>query len=238
MARAVVPKFSTDMAECDPRHATERDLFAALYDRLPDRLLVGPHREYLAADLAGTVLDLGAGTGAMFPYVDDVADGTLEYHAIEPDPKMRHRAASNAADVDVAVHLRDAGGEELPYADDSFDVVLSSLVFCTIPEFDAALDEVARVLRPGGELRFLEHVRNDGWRARAQDTLTPLWSRAAGGCQLNRETVARFVDHDAFAVLEVERANVGVFPATPIVRGRLRRRQPTNQSLLSSLTGD
>ena len=226
------------MADCDHQHPTKSGLFAALYDRLPDRFLIGPHREYLAADLSGPVLDLGAGTGAMFPYAAEATDGDLEYHAIEPDPKMRHRAAGTAADVDVAVHLRDARGENLPYADDSFDVVFSSLVFCTIPAFDEALDEVARVLRPGGELRFLEHVRNDGWRARVQDVLTPLWARAAGGCQLNRETVARFVGHDAFEVLEVERANVGVFPATPIVRGRLRRRQPTNQSLLSSLTGD
>ena len=226
------------MADCDRRHATESDVFAALYDRLPDRLLVGPHREYLAADLSGTVLDLGAGTGAMIPYADAVADGDLEYHAIEPDSKMRRRAARKAKSAEMQVHLRDARGESLPYADDSFDTVLSSLVFCTIPGVDAALAEVARVLRPGGELRFLEHVRNDGWHARAQDVLTPLWSRAAGGCQLNRETVARFVGHDAFEVLEVERANVGVFPATPIVRGRLRRRQPTNQSLLSSLTGE
>ncbi|MFD1562941.1 class I SAM-dependent methyltransferase [Haloarchaeobius amylolyticus] len=226
------------MADCDPRHTTDSDLFAALYDRLPDRFLVGPHREYLAADLSGRVLDLGAGTGAMVPYVDDVADGDLEYHAIEPDPKMRRRAARKADTADLQVHLRDARGESLPYADDSFDVVLSSLVFCTIPSFETALDEVARVLRPDGELRFLEHVRNDGWRARAQDALTPLWSRAAGGCQLNRETVARFVCHDAFEVLEVERANVGIFPATPIVRGRLRRRQPTDRSLLSTFTSD
>ncbi|MGM0388663.1 MAG: methyltransferase domain-containing protein [Natrinema limicola] len=226
------------MADCDRRHATDSDLFAALYDRLPDRFLIGPHREYLATDLSGPVLDLGAGTGAMIPYVDDVTDGSLEYHAIEPDPKMRRRAARKAETAGVQVHLRDARGESLPYADDSFDTVLSSLVFCTISGFDTALDEVARVLRPGGELRFLEHVRNDGWHARIQDALTPLWSRAAGGCQLNRETVARFVDHDAFEVLDVERANVGVFPATPIVRGRLRRRQPPDRSLLSSLMGN
>src|SRR6056297_3239918 len=223
------------MDDCDSGHAIDSDVLAALYDRLPDRFLVGPHREYLAADLSGNVLDLGAGTGAMFPYVDDVADGDLEYHAIEPDPKMRRRATRKAEAADVQVHLRDARGESLPYADNSFDTVLSSLVFCTIPGFNAALDEVARVLRPGGELRFLEHVRNDGWRARAQDALTPLWSRAAGGCQLNRATVARFVADDAFEVLDVERANVGVFPATPIVRGRLRRRQPPDRSLLSSL---
>ncbi|PGF16852.1 methyltransferase type 11 [Natrinema sp. CBA1119] len=199
--------------------------FAALYDRfMPDRFLIGPHREYLAADLSGRVLDLGAGNGVMIPYVAAAGDD-LEYHAIEPDPNMRRRAAREARGTGLEVHLRGDRAESLPYADDSFDVVLSSLVFCTIADPETALEEVARVLRPGGELRFLEHVRNDGWRARAQDALTPLWERAAGGCQLNRETVERFVGCDAFDVLEIERVSVGVFPVTPIVRGRLQRRR-------------
>ncbi|MBZ6496343.1 class I SAM-dependent methyltransferase [Natrinema longum] len=217
------------MTDCTPRHATgegrfSRPLFTALYDRfMPDRFLIGPHREYLAAGLSGRVLDLGAGNGAMFPYAADAGDD-LEYHAVEPDPTMRQRAVQKAAQTDLRVHLRDARGESLPYAADSFDVVLSGAVFCTIDDPDAALDEVARVLRSGGELRFLEHVRNDGWRARAQDRLTPLWERAAGGCQLNRETIERFVGHDALDVLEIERTGIGLFPATPILRGRLRRR--------------
>lgn len=218
------------MADCDPRRgagegAISHPAFAALSDRLvPDRFLIGPHREYLAADLSGRVLDLGAGSGPMFPYAADLGGDDLAYHAVEPDPNMRRRAAREAKRTDLSVSLRDARGESLPYADDSFDVVLSGLVFCTIGDPDAALEEVARVLRPGGELRFLEHVRNDGWRARAQDRLTPLWERAAAGCQLNRETVARFVGHDAFGVLEIERTGVGIVPVTPVVRGRLRRR--------------
>uniref|UniRef100_A0A7D5KL62 Class I SAM-dependent methyltransferase n=2 Tax=Natrinema halophilum TaxID=1699371 RepID=A0A7D5KL62_9EURY len=191
---------------------------------MPDRFLFGPHREYLAADLSGRVLDLGAGNGAMFPYVADAADDDLEYHAIEPDPHMRRRAVRNANRSGLEVEIRDGRGESIPYGDDSFDVVISGLVFCTIADPDAAMDEVARVLRPGGELRFLEHVRNDGWRARAQDRLNPLWERAAAGCQLNRETIERFVGHDAFDALEIERLEIGLFPATPIVRGRLRRR--------------
>ncbi|QCC59797.1 class I SAM-dependent methyltransferase [Natrinema thermotolerans] len=200
--------------------------FAALYDRcMPDRLLVGPHREYLAADLSGRVLDLGAGTGAMIPYVAAGGDDDLEYHAVEPDPNMRRRAASTADRSALRTQLRDDRAESLPYVDDAFETVISSLVFCTIGDPDRALDEVARVLAPGGELRFLEHVRNDGWRARVQDRLNPIWERAAGGCQLNRETVERFVSHDAFDVLEIERTRVGVLPATPIVRGRLRRRR-------------
>lgn len=199
-------------------------LVAMVYDRVvPDRFLFAPHRRYLAADLSGRVLDVGAGTGANFPYVADDSE-RISYHAIEPDPHMREQAAEKARDVGCAVTLRDARAESLPYPDDHFDVVVASLVFCTVEDPDAALEEVARVLKPGGELRFLEHVRADGWRATGQDLLNPLWSRA-GGCQLTRETVERFVCHDTFAVEEGERVAFGVFPATPIVRGTLWRRR-------------
>ncbi|WP_293030838.1 class I SAM-dependent methyltransferase [Natronococcus sp.] len=195
---------------------------AAVYDTVvPDRLLFRPHRRYLTADLSGRVLDVGAGTGANFPYL---AGADVASHAIEPDPHMRRQAAEKAREVGCDVTLRDARAESLPYDDDSVDVVLASLVFCTIADPDRALEEVARVLRPGGELRFLEHIRADGWRERGQELLNPLWSRAAGGCQLTRDTVERFVCHDAFAVEDLERVGVGIFPATPIVRGTLRRR--------------
>ncbi|RQG99069.1 class I SAM-dependent methyltransferase [Natrarchaeobius oligotrophus] len=203
---------------------TDREIahpaFAAVYDLLPNSLLLRSHREYLARDLSGRVLEIGAGDGAMFPYV---AGEDVEYHAIEPDPHMRRRAVEAARDGDLAVDLRDARAESLPYPDESFDVVLASLVFCTIADPDAALEEAARVLRPGGEFRFLEHVRAGGWRGRGQDLLDPLWTRAAGGCHLNRETVPRFVSHDALAVDELERVRFGVFPVTPFVRGTLRR---------------
>ncbi|MFC4439062.1 MULTISPECIES: class I SAM-dependent methyltransferase [Natrialbaceae] len=200
-------------------------LVAAVYDRVvPDRFLFGPHRRYLTADLSGRVLDVGAGTGANFPYVADGSE-RISYYAIEPDPHMREQAVEKAREAGCSVTLRDARAESLPYPDESFDVVVASLVFCTIADPDAALEEVARVLKPGGELRFLEHVRADGWRATGQDLLNPLWSRAAGGCQLTRETAERFVCHDAFAVEEIERVAFGIFPATPIVRGTVRRRR-------------
>lgn len=220
---------STSESESHRQDEIAHPVFAALYDRLPDDRLLRPHHEYLAADLSGHVLDLGAGTGALFPVVLAAAESSdgdrdLEYHAVEPDPHMRRRAKRRAADLGFAVDLRDGRAESLPYPDDAFDTVLASVVFCTIGDPDAALDEVARVLKPDGEFRFLEHVHADGWRATAQDVLNPLWQRAAGGCQLNRETLERFVGHDAFDALEVERLSIGVFPATPFVRGRLRRR--------------
>lgn len=209
---------------------TESDIshpkFAALYDRIPQRLFLGPHRETLAEQVAGRVLEIGAGNGAMFPYVEaGAASSRLEYHAIEPDPNMRERAVTTARETGLAVDIRDARAESLPYPDDAFDVVISGMVFCTVQDPEGALAEVARVLRPGGEFRFLEHVRADGWRAAGQDLLNPIWTRAAGGCRLNRDTVGLFLGHDAFAVDEVERLAFGVFPATPFVRGTLHKRR-------------
>ncbi len=198
---------------------------ATVYDWIvPERTLFEPQRQYLTADLSGRVLDIGAGTGANFPHVA-LEDEVTEFHAIEPDPYMRRQAAAKARAVDCRVDLRDARAETLPYPDDAFDVVLAGLVFCTIADPETALTEVTRVLKPGGEFRFLEHVHADGWRARGQDLLNPLWERVAGGCQLTRDTVDRFVSHDDLVVEEIERLSVGVFPATPIVRGTLVRRR-------------
>ncbi|WP_121741281.1 class I SAM-dependent methyltransferase [Natronorubrum halophilum] len=209
----------------EENHGISHPVFAALYDLVPQSSLLAPHRESLTRELSGRVLELGCGTGDMFPFVVDGASGDLEYHAIEPDPHMRKRAARTAREAGLEVDLRDARAESLPYPDDSFDVVISGLVFCTVQDPDAALEEVVRVLKPGGEVRFLEHVHADGWRGTGQDLLNPVWKRAAGGCQLTRETVPQFVGHEALAVEEIDRLEIGVFPASPVVRGRLRRRR-------------
>ncbi len=195
---------------------------------LPERFILPSHREYLVSELSGRVLDLGAGTGALFPYFADQQARTdnLDVHAIEPDPHMRRQAQEAADELDLDVTIADGRGELLPYEDRSLDAVIASLVFCTIPDPDAALSEVARVLRPGGEFRFLEHVRADGVMGRVHDTLAPVWHVAAGGCHLNRETGNRFQEDDRFALVEFNRYSS---PFTPLIRGRLRRRtEPLN----------
>ena len=212
-------------ARPEHRHEISHPVFAALYDLGPEPEELAAQRTYLARDLSGRVLELGCGTGDMFPFVVDGASGDLEYHAIEPDPHMRKRAVVAAREAGLAVDLRDARAESLPYPDDSFDVVLAGVVFCTVQDPDAALEEVVRVLKPDGEFRFLEHVGADGWRGSGQRLLDPVWQRVAGGCHLTRETVERFVGHEALAVEEVDRLDVSVFPATPVVRGTLRRRR-------------
>lgn len=193
-------------------------IVARLYDAVmavPERTMLPEHREALAGGLSGHVLEIGAGTGAMFPYYEGV-----DLHAIEPDPHMRAQAAERAAGLGLSVELTDADAESLPYADDSFDAVVASLVFCTIPDHEAALTEVARVLEPGGEFRFLEHVRGDGAVGRAHDLLAPAWHTVAGGCHLNRETGELFRQDDRFEVLEYEQLPGRV---VPMIRGRMRR---------------
>jgi len=198
-------------------------LFAAIYDPVMahvERTILEPHREYLADDLTGVVLDLGAGTGAMFPYFD----GRATVHATEPDPHMRRRARARAEDATSDVELHDAGAADLPFPDDHFDAVVSSMVFCTVGDVVTSLSEVRRVLRPGGEFRFLEHVADDGWRETVQTTVAPVWKRLAGGCHLTRRTASQFASDDAFDVVELDRFELGVTPVRPFVRGRLRRR--------------
>lgn len=203
-------------------------LFAAIYDpvmALPERVSLPPHRRYLVDGLSGRVLDVGAGTGANFPYLAQRAtETTLEVHAVEPDPHMRRRASEAARETGLPVELCDAGAEALPYDDNSFDAALAGIVFCTIPDAEGALDELARVLRPGGELRFLEHVRAGGFEGRLQALVEPVWKRIAGGCHVTRDTVGLFADHEAFDVVEVERVGFGLFPVKPFVRGTLVRR--------------
>jgi ubiquinone/menaquinone biosynthesis C-methylase UbiE len=198
-------------------------VFARMYDpfmQAAERRLFPPHREYLT-DVSGEVLDLGSGTGANFPYFAGREDVRL--HAIEPDSHMLRRARRRAVSVGLEVDLREARAEALPYGDESMDAVVAGIVFCTIPDPEAALEEVARVLKPGGEFRFLEHVRDHGRTAWAQALVEPVWKRVAGGCHVTRDTAGLFTAHDAFEVVEVERVDVGVFPADPFVRGRLRR---------------
>lgn len=155
-----------------------------------DRRGGGEHRRRLVSGLAGRVLEVGAGQGRNFPYYPEAVD---EVVAIEPDATLRAVAARAAARVGRAVTVLPGDAEDLAAEDGEFDAVVFSLVLCTVGSKDAsaALAEAARVLRPGGELRFYEHVRSPRrWVGALQDAVTPLWRRAAGGCHPNRDTEA------------------------------------------------
>ena len=200
-------------------------LFAFVYDPVMwglERTILPEHRRYLARDLSGSVLDLGAGTGAMFPYLD--SGENVELYGIEPDPHMRRQAKEKAAELDLDIDIRSAGAENLPFDDGTFDVVIASMVFCTIPDVDTALDEVARVLKPGGEFRFLEHVHSDGGLGKIQNLATPVWRKLAGGCHLNRETSSAFSDHSSLEIAELDRLDMGVGLVQPFIRGTAEKR--------------
>jgi ubiquinone/menaquinone biosynthesis C-methylase UbiE len=164
-------------------------IFAALYDPVgasAERRWMGGRRRRLLAGARGAVLEIGGGTGANLVHYRDVDRVTIA----EPDPFMRSRIGPKLEDARVPVEVLSAGVEALPFPDGSFDTVVSTLVLCTVPDQESALDEVRRVLRPGGRLLFIEHVRAAGSAARWQDRLEPLWRRLFGGCHPNRDTVA------------------------------------------------
>lgn len=164
---------------------------AAVYDTIMvpvEALGIRGQRRRIGAAARGRVLELGAGTGAMLEhYGEDVE----EVVATDPDPHMLARAEPRRDPARVPVELREADAQDLPFPDASFDTVVVALSLCTIPDPDRALAEARRVLRPDGRLLFVEHVRSPrAWLARIQRLLTPAWEKVAGGCQLDRDTVA------------------------------------------------
>jgi SAM-dependent methyltransferase len=134
----------------------------------------------------------------------------------EPDGHMRRQLERKLAALGRRAEVVDAGGERLPFPDASIDTAVATLVFCTIPDPGAALAEIARVLRPGGRLLFLEHVRADAPRAaRWQDRLERPWGWFGRGCHPNRDTLAT-IGASELEVAQVERDRMPKAP--PIVR--------------------
>ena len=163
-------------------------ILAALYDPLfvfMERWM-GGRRARLLKGARGAVLEIGGGTGANLPHYRDVDRVTVA----EPDPFMRRRLVPKLEASHVPVEVSAAGAEALPFHDGSFDTVVSTLVLCTVPDQESVLDEISRVLRPGGRLLFIEHVRAAGPMAHWQDRIEPVWGRLFGGCHPNRDTVA------------------------------------------------
>jgi ubiquinone/menaquinone biosynthesis C-methylase UbiE len=200
--------------------ATWGRLFAAAYDRSFEATEAAGLREMrreLLSEAEGRVLELGAGTGAN---LDLYPENVSELVALEPDPHMAKRLRATVAGSSRQVSFSEAGAERLPFEDASFDTVVSTLVLCTVPDPARALAETARVLRPGGRLLFLEHVRSeDPGTARWQDRLEKPWRFLGDGCHCNRDTVATI----SASPLEPGEIEAGELPkAPPIVRPLVR----------------
>jgi ubiquinone/menaquinone biosynthesis C-methylase UbiE len=194
-------------------------LMAAVYDRFmktSEEACLGKWRAELLADLSGEVLEVGAGTGSTLSLYPKAVTRLV---MAEPDPHMRRRLREKPRPAGVEVS--DASLEKLPFDDRSFDAVVCSLVLCSVRDQKAALAEIARVLRPGGRLVFLEHVAADGRpdRLKWQGRIEPVWKHLMGNCHLTRRTEAAIVA----AGLRIERIErESIRKALPIVRPSIR----------------
>lgn len=202
-------------------------LVAKIYDRVmaptEAACLRGWRREVVGPS-EGRVLEIGAGTGANLGFY---GAGVEQLVLVEPDQHMRQELARKVRREGVeGAQIVSLAAEALPVEDASQDVVVSTLVLCSVVDLEQTLGEVWRVLRPGGELRFLEHVaaHERPGRRRWQRRLEPVWKRVAGGCHLTRES-ARAIERAGFAMEELTRADMRRAPAfvQPTVRGVARK---------------
>ncbi len=168
------------------------------------------HRAELLDGVSGRVIEVGAGTGSNFRHYPD---GVSAVVAVEPEPYLRAKADEAASGTTVAIDVVDGVADRLPAEDASFDVAVASLVLCSVSDQAAALAEIRRVLRSGGELRFYEHVAADErGLARLQNSVSWFWPWLGGGCRPNRDTVAA-IEAAGFAV---ERCNRFSFRPSPL----------------------
>jgi ubiquinone/menaquinone biosynthesis C-methylase UbiE len=165
-------------------------IFAAMYDHMCASVEKGglrAHREALIGEASGDVLEIGGGTGANLPFY---GDGVTTLTITEPEKPMARRLERRIEETSSLAKLLRAPAEDLPFEDGSFDVAVSTLVLCTVDDQPRALRELRRVLRPGGRLLFIEHVRSDDPKlARWQDRMLPLNVRVGHGCHCNRPTL-------------------------------------------------
>lgn len=171
-------------------------------------------REKVVPLAQGTVLEIGIGTGLNLPYYD--AGKVQRVIGLDPSESSWTLARSRAARLEFDVEFIGLPGEEIPLADASVDTVLVTFALCTIPDPVTALQGMARVLRPGGQLLFCEHGRAPDPRVSAwQDRLTPLWRKIAGGCHLNRD-IPRLLHAGGFSATALQ---TGYLPGTPKFAG-------------------
>ena len=168
-------------------------VFARIFPTMSRAMEVGgmaAHRDALLAELTGQVIEVGAGTGASFGHYPPVVDQVI---AIEPEPRLRQLATAAAAAAHVPVMVTDGLASALPAPAASFDAAVATFVLCTVPDQAAPLREIRRVIKPGGPLCFLEHVRADNaGLTRMQRALdATVWPHLFGGCHLGRDTAAR-----------------------------------------------
>jgi ubiquinone/menaquinone biosynthesis C-methylase UbiE len=205
--------------------------FASMYPRAAaraDRRGAAEHRRRLVEGLAGRVVEVGAGNGRNLPHYPTTV---TELIAIEPEPTLRALAASEARSAPVPVRVLDGLADDLPFADAALDGAVVSLVLCSVPDQSRALAELHRVLHPGGELRFYEHVIAHHHPKRALFRLadrTGAWPKLAAGCHLSRDTTTA-ITTAGFTIETCERIDfrsAPFEPKIPYILGRAVRSRP------------
>ncbi len=201
--------------------ATWGRAFSAFYDRAMKSTEEAGMREIRRQALSqarGRTIDIGAGTGLNLSlYPAEVGELVLA----EPDPHMLKHLRANAAEGGREATIVEAPAASLPFEDDSFDTAVFTLVLCTVPDPAAALAEAARILKPGGKLLFVEHVRSESPSlARWQDRLEGPWRFLGDGCHCNRDTVGT-IEASPFELDRVERGQLPKAPplVRPLARG-------------------
>jgi ubiquinone/menaquinone biosynthesis C-methylase UbiE len=195
---------------------------ASLYDRLTrgaEAACLQEWRAQLLCDLAGEVLEVGAGTGLNLPYYPAALSRLV---LSDPDAHMRRELVRKAqAQHWERAEVLDASLDALPLPEETFDAVVGTLVLCSVPRLDRALAEIHRVLKPGGCLVFLEHVAAEDRprRLKWQQRVEPIWKRFAGNCHLTRRTAAA-IQAAGFAIVDIKRESMR--KAWPLVRPTIR----------------
>lgn len=203
-------------------------MFARMYLRMAskrDSTGEDEYRRRLVAGLSGRVIEVGAGSGLNFPFYPATVKQVL---AVEPESTLQAAAIESARDAPVPVTVVSGVSGALPAQDQSFDAGVASLVLCSVPDQQRALAEFRRVIRPGGELRFYEHVVADRRLAARLQRLADFsfWPRVAGGCHLSRDTGAA-IKAAGFGVESCERflfTPGAPIPPIPHILGVARRR--------------
>jgi SAM-dependent methyltransferase len=200
-------------------------IFARLYAKTSpgiERKGGAEHRAELLSGLSGRVIEVGAGNGLNFAHYPATVTEVL---AVEPEPYLRERAEAAAREAPVRITVADGVADALPAADGAFDAAVASLVLCSVPDQATALGELRRVVRPGGELRFYEHVVGTGSFGAIQRKLDDwtIWPRLSGGCHGARDTEAA-IAANGWSIERVRRFDFRAGPvALPHVIGSARR---------------
>jgi ubiquinone/menaquinone biosynthesis C-methylase UbiE len=184
------------------------------------------HRRALLAGLEGRVLEVGAGNGLNFAHYPT---GVTSVLAVEPEARLREAALENAARVPIPIEVVAGVADHLPVEDESVDAVVYSLVLCSVPDLASALREGHRVLNPGGQLRFLEHVVSEsaGLRRTQKVLDATVWPTLGAGCHCARDTSAA-IESAGFTIEDLERMRFPemrfALPTSPHILGRAKRR--------------